>query len=83
MLSETLNLENLTMLRPSAIQAPTVGLLMTAPATTSDVASIRSTVTDDRRLLITLGVQLCVQRDGRLGAATGTREPGRKEVPVV
>ena len=28
---------------------------------------VRSTVNDDRRLLIALGVQLCVQHDGRLG----------------
>ena len=26
-----------------------------------------ATVADDRRPLITLGMQLCVQRDGRLG----------------
>jgi len=36
-------------------------------ATTVDVARCFLTLTDDRRMLITLGVQLCVQGDRRLG----------------
>ena len=45
-------------------QAKVVGLLLTK----MDVAKCCQQSTDDRRLLIALSVQLCVQRDGRDGA---------------
>jgi len=49
-------------------QTTFVGQLLTTPGeqTTADVAS---TVADDRRLFIALGVQLCVERDDRLGVS--------------
>jgi len=36
---------------------------------------VMSTVDDDRRLLITLSVQLCVQRDGRLSVTASRGSP--------
>jgi len=50
-------------------QATTVGLLFVTPVDDGERrnSQVWSTIDDDRWLLITLGVQLCVQHDGRLG----------------
>ena len=56
-------------------QATVVGLLLT---TLSDGRhdQVLSTSTDDRHPLTTLGVQRCVQRDGRLVGVVGWRRAG-------
>jgi len=66
--AETLELENLdTQVRSISDSRQSVKL--TAPGDDGGRGQARhQQLTDDRHLLITLGVQFCVQRDGRLSA---------------
>jgi len=48
-----------------------------------DVARVVNKPTDDRRPLITLSVQLCVQRDGRLNVAELVARVGRRQLRLV